>query len=200
MRIRLCAALSLGMILPSFAVAQPSGPVTWADNGHTYMLTSRSGSWSQAEAEAMSLGGSLVSINSAQEQAFLNATFLVDTLAARPVWIGMIRSVLPNGSPSNAPFIWADGSDVTYTNWQSGEPNNSTANNQPMGEWVATMNWHKAQFGAATGTWNDTPDDGTFGYGGTTDGGYYGVIELVPTPGSLALLGLGGIVIGRRRR
>lgn len=182
------------------AFAQPSGPVTWADNGHTYQLTSAATSWREAQAEALSLGGSLVSVNSAEEQAFLNATFLVNTLESRPVWIGLIRSTLPTSGPSDAPFVWADGSALGYTNWQGGEPNNSTSNNQPLGEWVATMNWHRAQVGAVKGTWNDTPDTGTFGFGGASDGPYFGVIELVPAPGTAAIALLGGMFGLRRRR
>lgn len=54
-----------------------------------------------------------------------------------------------------------------------------TATNEPTdsppGEYYGTINWHRAQTGGPVGTWNDTPLGGTTGYGGTSNGPYYGI-------------------------
>ena len=49
--------------------------------GHTYFLTS-AGTWAEAEAEAVSHGGHLVSVNDAAEQDFINGMLSGST------WIG----------------------------------------------------------------------------------------------------------------
>ncbi|CAN5855596.1 hypothetical protein BH11PLA1_BH11PLA1_12780 [soil metagenome] len=173
--------------------------ITYPANGHTYQLTSMASSWSVAEASAVALGGHLVSINDAAEQAFVQTNFTILAAAPRPLWIGLMRT----GGPGNGLFAnCSDGSAATYTNWNggTGEPNNSTANGQPLGEWVAALNWHLAQTGGPVGTWNDTPDIGTLGFGGTSDGPYFGIIEIVPAPTSGALLALGMLSATRRRR
>ena len=83
-------------------------------NGNEYLLTTSASSWSAAQAEAEALGGNLVTINDAAEEAWLKETFGEDT----GYWIGI------NDFESEGNFEWVSGQPVTYTNWADGEPNN----------------------------------------------------------------------------
>lgn len=137
-------------------------------NGHYYALTPAASNWTQAEAAAIALGGHLVSINSAAEQAFIENTFLTGASAQLPLWIGLSDSAVENT------FVWSTGEPVTFTRWQAGQPDNAGGT-----EDYGTINWHRAQSaGAAAGTWNDAPLNGTTGQGGNTDGPYFGIVEL----------------------
>ena len=69
-------------ILVLLAVILSSGVVASDYDGHEYYLTSV-GTWMQAEAEAVSMGGHLVSINDAAEQVFIHG------LLSGSTWIGL---------------------------------------------------------------------------------------------------------------
>ena len=101
--------------------------------GHTYFLTS-AGTWAEAEAEAVSHGGHLVSINDSAEQNFINQ------LLSGSTWIGFTDE----GSSS---WGWVNGDPVTYTNWAPLEPNGGAAENCGVSE------------EAWGGLWNDLPCD-----------------------------------------
>ncbi|MFM6485369.1 MAG: lectin-like protein, partial [Dolichospermum sp.] len=106
-------------------------------NGSTYLLTNF-GTWEQAQAEAQSLGGNLVTINTALEQ-----TFLVNTFGgSQELWIGYTDKV------TEGQFKWVSNETSTYTNWFPGQPDNGG----PQGEDYVVMN-----FGSA-GKWNDYPN------------------------------------------
>lgn len=83
-----------------------------AYDGSDYVLTSGNLTWDEAQAEAVAIGGNLVSINSADEENFLQSTFGTELF-----WIG-INDVVQEGM-----FEWVGGDPVTYTNWAPGEPN-----------------------------------------------------------------------------
>jgi len=106
-------------------------------NNKFYTL-SNAGSWTQAQAQAVSLGGNLVAVNDAAENQFLVNTFG----GSESLWIGLTDQV------TEGAFAWANGEAVTYTNWFPGEPNN--AGNEDYAEF---------NFGSA-GRWNDRPDFG----------------------------------------
>jgi hypothetical protein len=180
--------------------------------GYSVYVTSPD-NWLGSEAFAQGLGGNLITIASADENAWVVSSLLVTfgggpDLSAVPVWIGYYDPT-PNdgggpGSQHQADFVWADGSASAYVNWQSGEPNN--ANNA---EYFTAINWHYAQGNpSALGTWNDTPLGGTVGYGGNTDGlgggsgGYYGIVAIpnsVPEPTGVVGWLAGLPLLGRRR-
>jgi len=82
-------------------------------NGKFYLL-SNAGTWTQAQAQAVSLGGNLVTVNDAAENEFLVNTFG----GTERLWIGLTDEV------TEGTFKWANGEAVTYTNWNPGEPNN----------------------------------------------------------------------------
>jgi Ca2+-binding RTX toxin-like protein len=103
-------------------------------NGSKYLLTGP-GTWEQAQAQAQSLGGNLVTINNVDEQNWLVSTFG----GTERLWTGLTDKV------TEGQFKWASGETSTYTNWFPGEPNNAGD------EDYVGMN-----FGGA-GKWNDYP-------------------------------------------
>ena len=112
------------------AVSFPTNPYEY--NGSIYRLTT-AGTWQQAQAQAQSLGGNLVTVNNQAEQDWLVTTFG----PTERLWIGLTDEV------TEGQFRWASGETSTYTNWLPGEPNN--AGNEDYVE----MNYGGA------GKWND---------------------------------------------
>ncbi len=108
-------------------------------NGHRYYCSATNNfTWEQAKNSAASNGGYLVTINDANENAFLNNVVL-----ANYAWIGY------NDEASEGNFVWANGEGSTYSNWVTGEPNNSAAVSCPQpGADFAVMR-------AANGKWYD---------------------------------------------
>jgi Ca2+-binding RTX toxin-like protein len=104
-------------------------------NGKFYFL-SNAGSWTQAQAQAVTLGGNLVTVNDAAENQFLVNTFG----GKEGLWIGLTDEV------TEGTFKWANGEAVTYTNWAPGEPNND--GNQDYA-WINYQN---------PGKWDDAGD------------------------------------------
>ena len=125
----------------SFAAVPPLVDVTNPANGHRYIGVAGT-SWSASESFAQQLGGHLASIADAEENAFVQVNFGVLNGASQRLWIGF-SDINVEGS-----FEWSDGSAVTYTNWNGGEPNNAGT-----GEDVAEML-------GGSGAWNDMPDAG----------------------------------------
>jgi Ca2+-binding RTX toxin-like protein len=104
-------------------------------NGKFYFL-SNAGSWTQAQAQAVSLGGNLVTVNDAAENQFLVNTFG----GTEGLWIGLTDEV------TEGTFKWANGEAVTYTNWSPGNPDNG--GNQDYA-WINFQN---------PGKWDDAGD------------------------------------------
>ena len=113
-------------ILP-FAAVLLAAPIAGAQtnpqynttNFHTYVLTPTTVAmtWQQARDYARTLGGYLVSINDAAENAFVDGRY-TNTIGVRR-WIGL------SDAASEGVFVWDSGEPVTYTAWGSGEPSNS---------------------------------------------------------------------------
>src|SRR5262249_51125223 len=125
MRLLLSVLLVFGTSSAYAAVI--SGPVAFG--GSNYYLLSKN-SWTGAESEAVSLGGTLVTVNSASENSFLVNSFVLGGHNGDPMWIGLTDQAV------EGTFVWASGQPVTYTNWASGEPNDAGGN-----EDYATINW-----------------------------------------------------------
>ena len=83
-------------------------------NGHTYLL-SQAGTWEEAQLQAKRLGGNLVTLNDAAEEAWIRDTFS----SSERLWTGL-SDVVREGE-----WQWVSGEAVTYTNWAPGEPNNA---------------------------------------------------------------------------
>ena len=133
-------------------------------NSHYYLLTSSPKPWLDAQAEAVSLGGNLVTVNDQAEQNFLKRAFFSGPDKFRNFWMG-INDIAQEGN-----FVWASGEPVTYTNW--------TPPYQPddfgIGEDGGEINWDAFY---NNGGWND----------GAIDFKTYGIIELTSLPAGFAL-------------
>ena len=80
--------------------------------GTNVYIYTPSTSWTEAKDISIGYDGLLVKVDSSSENDTLAKTF-------NTAWIGAYR-------PSfNANFVWADNSALNYTNWNTGEPNNS---------------------------------------------------------------------------
>jgi hypothetical protein len=138
-------------------------------NGHTYYLLD-AGSFDVKQAEATSLGGYLTTINDAAENQFLLTTFA----GAGMFYIGLTDVAVPDS------FEWINGEPVTYTNWNTGEPNNAGGGEA----WT--------QF-RTDGTWNDIPQVSMLAVAETP----------IPEPVTAILFGLslaGAVLLRKRRR
>lgn len=156
-------------------------------NNHYYALTSSATNWTAAQKMARSWGGTLATITSSSEQEFINTTFLTGAFEHQPVWIGLYDP--PNqgmfsgnlgpvhvqiGASHKIKYRWVTGEPFAYSNWKPGEPSST-----PPGENYVAINWEYSSSPprGVKGDWNDTPLDGTSGYGGKTDGPYFGLVE-----------------------
>jgi hypothetical protein len=95
-----------------------------------------------------------VSINTADEQDFINSTFLTNGGEYESYWMGLTDSA------QEGTFVWLDGHPLTYSNWNlaTGEPNNF--NDEDFG----ILNIHVAKQGGVTiGTWNDAQQVDVYG-------------------------------------
>jgi hypothetical protein len=205
-RLNQSPATPRGAGLPSAATAKW---IQWSStaggNGHYFALTPWATNWTAAQDLAVSWGGHLVTITSQKEQDFINETFLTGPLDHLPVWIGLVRArANPAGPPiitgrirraledlglirtvAHSPFEWITGEPFSYSNWKPGEPSDS-----PPGEsWVA-INWEYSDIPVRgiKGDWNDTPENGTAGYGGMTSGPYFGLVERDPMASTSSIL------------
>ncbi len=121
------------------------GPVvTEPGTGKQYFLTP-GGSWESCQAYAQVHGGNLVTIESADQEAWLRSELGTDGW----YWIGL------NDRAVEGQWQWADGQPVTYTNWGPGQPDGVGWNN---GEADAAV-WEPS-----TGQWYDSED--WFGFRG----------------------------------
>ena len=87
--------------------------------GHFYKLSSV-GTYEQVNAEAKESGGYLACISSAEENEIVAKVSSTGTTTASS-YIGLTRN-----AENLQEWLWADGSEVNYTNWNEGEPNSES--------------------------------------------------------------------------
>lgn len=127
------ALTAIAWVANAHAAVVPYSIRTNPANGHKYLVLTAS-TWEQAQAEAESLGGNLVTINDAQENLWVFAMYarlrgypFGDGLDPTGYWIGL------NDIAEEGVFEWVSGEPVTFTNWAFGEPNNVVGSNE---DWV----------------------------------------------------------------
>jgi probable HAF family extracellular repeat protein len=169
--------------------------VTWntADggNGHQYQAVAGTPflTWAMADELAQAQGGYLATLTSSAENDFIfrlidAPQFWNDSINGSGPAIGGFQA---DGSPEPGDgWRWATDEPWVYTNWLPGEPDNGAG-----GLFEDRLHFFSGfQIGIRANTWNDIGrDDANLG-------GY--VVERVPEPGTLALLGLGVLFSDRR--
>lgn len=129
----LAAAYAFGWVPPAGAT------IVWGTgnpaNGHLYLLLDP-GPWAAKEAEAISHGSHLVTINDAAENAWIWQTFS-SVAPGNSFWIGL------NDAAVEGQFVWSSGEPATFAAWQSGEPNDANGGEDYVESW--------------NGAWNDLP-------------------------------------------
>ncbi|XP_068699624.1 uncharacterized protein [Montipora foliosa] len=99
-------------------------------NGSWYEVSSTSANWTAAKSACEAMGSRLAMLKThAEQQAVWHAV-------GRPLWIGLHRN--PNDSSQ---WLWIDGSQVTDTNWYTGEPNN-VGGYEACGEILSSGTWN----------------------------------------------------------
>lgn len=121
--------------LPTAIASLPAG-YDWKpagdSSGHYYALSLTTGEWPVVEAEAVSIGGHLATINNVDENALLLSLYPVPTYTN--MWIGLYWE---------GAWKWSSGEPLTYTNWEPG---------QPSGDGIYVEFNHNSDY---PGTWND---------------------------------------------
>lgn len=131
-------------------------------DGHTYYLLSAS-DWTEADAAATRLGGGLATIDSVEENDFLQTRFAQVASAYAPAnmersfWIGF-QDLTTEGT-----FIWISGAGPGYTKWAPGYP----AAADPSHDFASVD-----ASGPQAGFWKDTASQGEAGRS------YYGIVEV----------------------
>ncbi|XP_035688627.1 uncharacterized protein LOC118424199 [Branchiostoma floridae] len=88
----------------------------WTEhNSHCYKFMTDHVRWSDAHSMCGKYGAGLASITSQEENDFIQS--LISKSPSQEVWIGLRKD--------GESWTWCDGSPVTYSNWNPGEPNNA---------------------------------------------------------------------------
>ena len=90
-----------------FSVKEPGTTNNWRNAKTIYIVNHNSLPWSRHDALAKSLGGTVIPINSEQENTI--ATSLMKEYNIETAWTGAIRS--------GNKWVWSDSSPWEYTNW-----------------------------------------------------------------------------------
>ncbi len=135
--------------------------IKWSGNGHYYeVVCSGTISWTSAKSAAESRGGHLVTITSAAEDAFVSSLIMNTGCPGQDnwgIWIGGFQPGDSCGVDPSSNWQWVTGEAWTYSNWGSGEPNDSFCRNEPPG---CPSPEDKAHYFVSKPGWNDLPDNG----------------------------------------
>jgi len=129
---RLILSVIALLAVAAFDCQVQAQPTWWSGNGHRYqpVLVPGGITWEAANSQAQSAGGYLASITSSEENDFVFGLVSQPDFWSRGMgsysygpWLGGYQ---PPGSPEPAGgWQWTSGEAFTYTNWDSGEPNNA---------------------------------------------------------------------------
>ena len=76
--------------------------------------------WEEAEANAIALGGHLVTINDVEENDWLHLQFNIRYTGDNSYYYTGFTNKETGGE-----YEWISGEEVSFTNWMTGEPNNA---------------------------------------------------------------------------
>jgi hypothetical protein len=110
--------------------------MVWSYGGHFYLITDSSQTWASAEAQAVTWGGHLATVNDAAEQQWLFQTFG----RFGDVWVGLTDQA------AEGTWAWISGQAASYTNWASGQPGSN-----------ASYDWARMSGASASACANGSP-------------------------------------------
>ncbi|KAB5579036.1 hypothetical protein PHYPO_G00190070 [Pangasianodon hypophthalmus] len=113
-------------------------------DGRCFIYKGTAMDWASAEKHCLNLGAHLISIHSENEYQLIKALIRAHDAEENPTWIGL------TGCQKRNNFFWSDGTKLTFTKWNPGEPNFQ------YGECCVHMNWSGSK------NWNDIPCDRTY--------------------------------------
>lgn len=177
-----CAAIALCSTTPAFA-AVTQWRVEDGGNGHSYdIVVTPLQTWLDARSQAHAMGGYLASITSPQENDWLWTTFNIGGTEA--YWAGyydgpMFGAYRATGS---SPWTWLSGEPWGWSNWG----------------WSYNPGEAGAQFIARGSSWDDIDVRGGVAAGGNV--AFIVEWDVIPSPGTLGVLGVAGLAACRRRR
>lgn len=187
-RLFIVALTALGCSAPAEASIL-AGPITNPANGNQYILLTQN-TWAASQAEALALGGNLVTINDQAEQDWVFDVFARAGGSGRALWTGLSRT------SAGSPFQWASGELLNYTHWAPGEPNFGDERFVYMLPTLGST--------PLAGFWNNDYDRTTAAYTGFNYSiptfALHGVVEIVPSPSAASLVGLAAFSGFIRRR
>jgi hypothetical protein len=197
MKKSIIVAMLLCVLMTSFSYGYEVGDYDWytnPDNGHQYSLTINHSNWLDAEAEAVGVGGHLVTVNDAAEQQWLLGL-------SNPLLSSYARDYQGN-SGQNGSWIgmFYDGTgDINQLDswlWLTGEVGSEFL--VPAGSFYNYNGLHMVLIGSfhsEIGMISNGPhhDDNPSFY-------LQGIIEVVPEPTTLSLLALGSLCTFYRRK
>ena len=108
--------------------------------GHSLYTIVNGTSWTEAEQEAIRLGGNLATINNENENAWIHSTFnIYKNTLTQPIqdselnlyWIGL------NDEDNEGNWRWSSGDPVGYTNWHPDQPSGGKTENYVALGWIS---------------------------------------------------------------
>ncbi len=120
-------------------------------NGHRYQLFNSELSWDEAKKYCEDIGGHLVTITSAEEQAFIETLLTLPDAEKSYYWIGA------SDAQKEGMWSWVTDEPFDYANWKAKEPNNEHDKEHYLHIYRNTYNDIQA------GQWNDVMMNGVDG-------------------------------------
>ena len=153
------------------------------DNGHQYAITKELSNWTQSEAWAIEVGGHLATINDDAENTWLAGFVTANKWYSYGAgWIGLEYIGGNRYSPDS--WQWTSGEPVTFFNYPADLYYEGTH-----------MYLHGSDHPVSPGKWNCNPVHDSY------PGDYLpGVIEIVPEPTTILLLGFGGLLLRKKSK
>ena len=122
---------------PSETVLEPiEGYITFGYyEGKAFYLSDRMDA-TEAYADAVAKGGFVATVRNEAENIFIRAQVTSSSVGLNPVLIGL------NDIDVEGIFVWHSGEAVSYTNWNSGEPNNAGTTGEDYVEMHPSGGWN----------------------------------------------------------
>ncbi|KAB5579042.1 hypothetical protein PHYPO_G00190160 [Pangasianodon hypophthalmus] len=137
--------LLLAMAATAFGKLDSRCPDGWVKfGGRCFKYQATSMDWASAEKYCLNIGANLISIHNEGEYQQVKSIIRAQDPQEKPTWIGL------SSCQKKLNWFWSDGTQLTFTKWNPGEPNSLTE------EFCAHMNY------GATKNWNDIRCDQSY--------------------------------------